>query len=207
MAMERREKNLFREWKRKYGEQFIADGVVNEAAFDASPLPRLVFVLKEVDDCAPGFDLRSFIEAGSPKNGGHTFAPMARWVSAVRGREINFAPEEERKRILLPVAVMNLKKTTGGAITRYGALHAAVMADREFLKEQIRLYLTNPPALPVAAIRCLTCFVTSWAGCRWKIVPGRITAVWMAGVWLSVFITPMQKSADWPHVSRRPLKN
>ena len=62
MAMERREENLFREWKRKYGEQFIADGVVNEAAFDASPLPRLVFVLKEVDDCAPGFDLRSFIE-------------------------------------------------------------------------------------------------------------------------------------------------
>ena len=53
MAMERREENLFREWKRKYGEQFIADGVVNEAAFDASPLPRLVFVLKEVDDCAP----------------------------------------------------------------------------------------------------------------------------------------------------------
>ena len=144
MSMERREENLFREWKRKYGEQFIADGVVNEAAFDASPLPRLVFVLKEVDDCAPGFDLRSFIEAGSPKNGGHTFAPMARWVSAVRGREINFAPEEERKRILLPVAVMNLKKTTGGAITRYGALHAAVMADREFLKEQIRLYLDKP---------------------------------------------------------------
>lgn len=30
------------------------------------------------------------------------------------------------------------------AITRYGALHAAVMADREFLKEQIRLYLDKP---------------------------------------------------------------
>lgn len=205
--MERREENLFREWKRKYGEQFIADGVVNEAAFDASPLPRLVFVLKEVDDCAPGFDLRSFIEAGSPKNGGHTFAPMARWVSAVRGREINFAPEEERKRILLPVAVMNLKKTTGGAITRYGALHAAVMADREFLKEQIRLYLDKPTCFACCGNQVFDLFCDVMAGCRWKIVPGRITAVWMAGVWLSVFITPMQKSADWPHVSGRPLKN
>ena len=143
-----REDALFAKWEKRYGTKFIPDGVVDENSF-ASESPRFVFVLKEVSDCYDDFDLRRFLAQGAPRNGGHTWAPVVRWLGAAGGTIFSYPPDVViRRQWLNKIGAMNLKKTTGSTVADQAGIAQAAKADAEFLKEQVLLYLDKPTIFP-----------------------------------------------------------
>ena len=143
-----REDALFAEWRKRYGAAFIPDGVVDENSF-ASENIRFVFVLKEVAECYGDFDLRRFLAQGAPKNGGHTWGPVTRWLGAAAGVTFSCSPNVDvRKQLLKKIGAMNLKKTTGETHAVKTKIAQAAKNDADLLKEQVSLYLEKPTLFP-----------------------------------------------------------
>ena len=143
-----REDALLAEWTKRYGTKFIPDGVVDEASF-ASENIRFVFVLKEVAECYDDFDLRSFLAQGAPKDGGHTWGPVTRWLGAAAGMTFACTPNVDvRKQWLKKIGAMNLKKTTGKTVAVKKEIAQAAKDDADLLKEQVSLYLEKPTLFP-----------------------------------------------------------
>ena len=144
------EEALFAEWRSSWPEsrqeQFVRDGVVDEEAYLASS-PRLLFVLKEVNDPdGGGWDLREFL-----RNRGcdqmSTWRNISRWIEGIRRlpqdipwQELEEIDPKRRQRALHSIAAVNLKKSPGGGSTDMGAFWAAVNGDGPFLKKQLALY-------------------------------------------------------------------
>ena len=144
----KKEDALFEKWAKKRGEIFIPDGIANENAFAGEKL-RIVFVLKEVSDCGPGFDLRDFLTIGAPGNGGHTWGPATRWLGAVAGTVFQSSPDVDiRKQWLQKIGAMNLKKTSGSTVADQSKIIRFAQEDADLLKEQVWLYLEKPTLFP-----------------------------------------------------------
>ena len=144
----KREDALFEKWVKKYGKTFIPDGIADESVF-AGEKHRFVFVLKEVSECGPGFDLRSFLADGAPGNGGHTWSPVTRWLGAAAGTAFQSSPNADiRKQWLRKIAAMNLKKISGSTVADRAKIIRAAKADADLLGEQVRLYLEKPTLFP-----------------------------------------------------------
>ena len=143
-----REDTLFIEWRKKYGAAFIPDGIVDEDRFASEDI-RFVFVLKEVSECYDDFDLRCFLAQGAPRNGGHTWGPVTRWLGAIAGVTFQVPPDSTtREAWLRRIAAMNLKKTTGGTVAVKTKIVQAARDDADLLREQVRLYLDRPTLFP-----------------------------------------------------------
>jgi len=143
MGIRALEEELFAEWKwNRPG--FVADGVVDEDAYHAST-PRLLFVLKEVNDPGGGeWDLRQFILEGGRAQ---TWDNVTRWVEGVRQlpsdapwNALKNISKERRRKALRSIVAVNLKKSPGGHTTDPAALATIAAEDKAFLKRQFSLY-------------------------------------------------------------------
>lgn len=143
MSITEKEKILFEKWA-KNRQDFVKDGVVYENSYLQSN-PRLLFVMKEVNDSSGGnWDLRDFIREGAIPQ---TWNNIARWVYGIRNldKEINWDflkknTNKLRKEILNSICVMNLKKSPGRGRTNNDELEKIATEDKEYLKEQFPLY-------------------------------------------------------------------
>ena len=145
-----RENDLFDEWSQELGNKpFIKDGAVNPKAHERCCV-KLLFVLKEVNDPdGSGWDLRGFLKKGGRAQ---TWNNVARWVEGIetvvkRGEIRRWddlpdtkALEQDRKKWLRKVVVVNLKKTPGGGSADEDELEEAVNRDRNRIEQQLSLY-------------------------------------------------------------------
>ena len=140
-SLREKEHQLFDIW-RSNTDQFIEDGVVDEQIFLQQKC-RYVFVLKEAN--ALNMSLVGFLRKGAPRNGGHTWNPVCRWLT---GKEsCRFSPEE-RAEILKSIAVVNLKKADdGNSTTNLRKLKKVVERDRDLIRKQLDIYAEHPPVV------------------------------------------------------------
>ncbi len=145
MGIKDMENSLFEEWaKNRSG--FVKDGVVDEDAYLKSS-PKLVFILKEVNDPdGGGWDLRKYIRNGARPQ---TWNNITRWTYGIQNikkdiswSELQQITEEQRKSTLKSICVINLKKSPGGSTTDNDILAKEAREDKIFLKRQFSLY--NP---------------------------------------------------------------
>jgi hypothetical protein len=134
---------LFAEWRRNRP-GFVADGAVDETAYLASS-PRLLFVLKEVNDPHGGdWDLREFLLDGGRAQ---TWNNVTRWIDGIRSlpddipwNAVAEITDGRRQRTLRSIVAMNLKKSPGGHTTDPAALSNAAAADAALINRQFALY-------------------------------------------------------------------
>lgn len=134
-----KEERLFDEWRQKRPD-LVADGVVDERIW-LSRHPRILFVLKEANNFSG--DLRDFLREGGRTQ---TWDSVARWVEGMRRLPdtVFWADlshiESRRLEILRSIAVMNVKKSSGGHTSVSKELESAARQDSELLQKQFSLY-------------------------------------------------------------------
>jgi len=134
-----REDRLFDEWRRQRPD-LVADGVVDERTWLESQ-PRILFVLKEANNFSG--DLREFLREGDRPQ---TWDSVARWVKGMRRLPDTISWSElsdiegQRPAILRSIAVMNVKKSSGGHTSQGKELRHAARQDSELLQRQFSLY-------------------------------------------------------------------
>jgi len=125
---------------------FVADGFIDEGAFNADGI-KLLFVLKEVNDPdGGGWDLRDFVKKGGRPQ---TWDNVARWVHGIRNLDSvpawDFYKEVSdnfRIKTLRSICVINLKKSPGGHTADNGTIWQVMQEDQQYLRKQFSLY--NP---------------------------------------------------------------
>lgn len=145
MGIRDKENELFREWvDNTSGTDFVYDGVVNPDEWEKMPI-HVVFLLKETN----GFsgDLRHFLNAGGRWM---TWNNIARWTYVLRQRVVKKETprwekakriyNETRKYNLRKIAVINVKKRAGTAVTNTQELIEAFRKDnKSFLVRQLNM--------------------------------------------------------------------
>lgn len=134
---------LFADWKRGRLD-FVPDGVVDEKAY-LNSTPRIVYVLKEVNDCdGGGWDLRDYVRGGGRSS---TWSNIARWTYGIRRlpeatpwRSLEEISETFRRDALQSIAAINLKKSPGGHTADFRSVWQAATEDRKFINKQLGFY-------------------------------------------------------------------
>jgi len=175
--IEIKEKELFKEWhqdiiekasgqiQKEYKKdafvdnlyEFIKDGVIKEAEWNAAPL-KIIFVLKEANNSKNEhnkwwMDFKFFLnrEDGAGRNEKETtFTNISRWAYGILNLDEELSWNEihkkgldsnERKKILQKVCVVNLSKQPGGARTKFSNLKDKFERyNKEYLEKQLALY-------------------------------------------------------------------
>lgn len=145
MVIKECEARLFDKWKQETKDvkgHFVSDGIVSEEVF-LKQETKYVFILKEVNDLFTSYQsLCDFLREGAPKNGGHTWNPICRWVDK------NFKNGQSRKEVLSRIAAINLKKHDECMTTTdMSALQKVVLRDRKYILEQMKLYQGYGPTV------------------------------------------------------------
>lgn len=145
MHISKQESKLFDKWKKETKDvkgHFVSDGVVCEEVFLKQDL-KYVFILKEVNDLFSSYkSLTEFLRDGAPKNGGHTWNPVCRWV------EQDFKAGQSRKQVLSKIAAINLKKHDEcRTTTDMAALREVVLRDKKHILEQMKIYQGHGPTV------------------------------------------------------------
>jgi hypothetical protein len=134
--------DLWERWKDHYRalgldpSRICKDGIADEEAFNAAK-NRVVFVLKESNDW-PGGDLTKLM---APEPQYAVMHNVARWAFGILK---DFPPfetanfRESRRWALRSVALINLKKATGGSKADLAAIHIYTRQDHELLREQLK---------------------------------------------------------------------
>lgn len=149
-SLNAREDALFEAWKRRLGhaaENFVPDGAVCGETYE-STWPRIVFLLKEVNDPGGGdWDLRDFLRSGGRWQ---TWNNVTRWTEGILAlpeihpwKNLERIDENARTRGLRKIAAVNIKKTPGGATADAGGLHRFALENGEFIRRQLDLYRPN----------------------------------------------------------------
>ena len=138
MSIRETEERLFEKWQRNR-EGFVRDGVVSETDYLLSH-PKIVFVLKEVNDLkGGGWDLRKFVstEGGRPQ----TWDNITRWVHGIRHLEsmpdwdfYSKITNDFRIETLKSICAFNLKKIPGTNTTNYASLKTVADEDKDYSK-------------------------------------------------------------------------
>lgn len=141
MSIKKEEDLLFEELK-NCSPEIVCDGIVDEKSF-LSARYRIVYILKEVNG-GKNWDLRDFVYDGGRAQ---TWDNIARWTEGILSWEKDFLWEDmqknnenRRKEELKKIAVVNLKKTSGGHTADEKEIHSAACLNSEILKKQIGLY-------------------------------------------------------------------
>lgn len=142
MTLEDKENALFAEWARSR-KDFVRDGVANESLF-LSSTPRVIYVLKEVNDTEGGWDLREFMRSGGRSQ---TWNNITRWTMGIQSldrdipwSELATISEECRQSVVPRLCGVNLKKSPGGHTTDVGGFSEVVKQDSDFIRRQLALY-------------------------------------------------------------------
>ena len=144
MEINKLEKLLFAKWEKRRPEM-AKDGVVDEFEYVKGKV-KVLYILKEVNDWKNG-DLRKFARDGARWR---TWNNIARWQYGIQkyfetGTAVfkNTINHNDRKEILKTIAVLNLKKESGGASSNMGQIWNHANKDKDLLREQIELYDAN----------------------------------------------------------------
>lgn len=148
------EEELFKAWKgTKDGRLgFAVDGAVYPERYLGRGKPKILFILKEVNNKEKGHGRLGDHLLG-PTCGWPTWNNVVRWKLLLDALEedrtlnfeqlwkerLNWIGLEDRNRELRDVAVMNLKKTPGGASSSLRDIADAAATDRAFLDRQMRM--------------------------------------------------------------------
>ena len=143
MSIYQAEEQLFEEWQGSR-EGFVRDGVVSEMEY-LSSLPKVAFILKEVNDPnGGGWDLRKFISEGAQAQ---TWNNVARWVHGIRNLTSipgwDFYAEitnDFRIETLKSICALNLKKSPGTHTSDHASLNAVAKEDKDFVRRQFSIY-------------------------------------------------------------------
>ena len=141
MEIIEQETKLFERWKEKRP-NLIPDGIVNHDVYMKSSV-KVLYILKEVNG-GKNWDLRDFLRKGARWR---TWNNITRWQYGIEKEnsimhfdEINNVNNDIRKKYLNKIAVINLKKESGGRNSKMSEIWDYSWNDREYLKEQIELY-------------------------------------------------------------------
>jgi len=146
MNISEREDELFDRWRR-VRENLVSDGV-NDLSCFLDSTPRILFLLKEVNDPGEdggGWDLREFFgKSGGRSQTGNT---LCRWIEGISSTqselpwcELEHVDSERRRQSFRKVATMNLKKSPGGITTNPKEFLKVTAEDSEFIREQFSFY-------------------------------------------------------------------
>lgn len=149
-SLNKREDALFDEWRlhlANASDEFIRDGAVCGETYE-STWPRIVFMLKEVNDPGGGdWDLREFLRSGGR---GQTWNNVTRWTEGILAlpeirpwKDLDSIDNNARINALKKIAAVNIKKTPGGGAADVDGLHGFARANREFIRRQLDLYKPN----------------------------------------------------------------
>ncbi|MDO4701256.1 MAG: hypothetical protein Q4A47_01385 [Erysipelotrichaceae bacterium] len=155
MNIREKENELFKDYvvtdETKTQKDIVPDGVIDEASFLKAE-KKILFLLKEVNG-GDGWDLRNFVNKNCREDDNdnkpriQTWDNVYRWTRAIlESNSIcwkdveNVEREQHREEILKKIAVMNVKKTSGGSSADGTELKKATKANKEVLRKQIELY-------------------------------------------------------------------
>ncbi len=143
MSIALEEQKLFDEWS-VGRHDFVRDGVVDPGAFGSSA-PRILFVLKEVNDPGGGgWDLREFLREGARSQTWNVGTWWVRSIRALPGQipwsSLDEISEDDRVKELRSIAAMNLKKSPGGHTSDSAEIEDASRRDAELIRRQFELY-------------------------------------------------------------------
>lgn len=121
---------------------FIRDGVVDHEVYWKSK-NKVLFLLKEVNG-GKDWDLREFLHEGGRKQ---TWDNVTRWIIGINNldrditwEEIESISEEQRQEALRQIAVVNVKKVSGGHTSVKEQIANAAENNSEMLRHQIDMY-------------------------------------------------------------------
>ena len=112
---------LFQEWKKAYKENGINEPFVKDGIVDKDKYQGIVWILKDTNDYRKPINelIKSVVETNNKKSGlwkGITWHNVGRSTAKLLNPYITFdEAEKQRKKSLLNIAVLNLKKISGGA--------------------------------------------------------------------------------------------
>jgi hypothetical protein len=122
----------------------VRDGIQDYEKYLSQPC-RILFVLKEVNGFSSTASLRKFLRDGA-LGGGKTWNNVTRWTREILDgaswADVAKVSQEDRREHLARVAVINVKKLSGGAVAVNDELWEAARRDSDLLTEQLELY--NP---------------------------------------------------------------
>ncbi len=138
------EEALFCKWRKKRT-NFIQDGIVCQRNYNMSKI-KVLYVLKEVNGADGGWNFLSFLE-----NGGQwkTWNNIVRWQYGIENidnfqnnnyKNVDKVYNQKRKTYLKNIAVINLKKESGGSSSNMKEIEQYCEEDKELLQKQIELY-------------------------------------------------------------------
>lgn len=138
---------LFSIWEYNYSRnnidrgQFSKDGIIDEDLYDCAP-KKLLFVIRETNDFAEG-DLRVLYKDG-PKH--QMAAQLSKWAAGIFHNFPDFDKVDNdielRNKAMQMIALLNLKKYSGGPTVDFNLLNAFSLFDKEFIK--IEIDIINP---------------------------------------------------------------
>ena len=136
-----KENTFLDDWAAKV-QGFIRDGIVNHEFYWNSKI-RILLLLKEVNG-GENWDLRKFLQEGGRKQ---TWDNVTRWIIGINDleRDIPWAElesitKDQRISALQQIAVVNVKKTSGGHTSVSEQIAAAAINNGEMLCKQIDMY-------------------------------------------------------------------
>lgn len=139
--MREQEKVLFQNWSVNRP-NFILDGVIDEQSYKES-LIKVLYILKDPNG-GKGWDLRELLKDGGPAM---TWNNIARWQYGIANytkvdlwNNIRNITKKFRKEQLNKIAVMNLKKDSGGSTAKMNEIWMYAWNDRINLRKQIEIY-------------------------------------------------------------------
>ncbi|PKK84742.1 MAG: hypothetical protein CVT49_00900 [candidate division Zixibacteria bacterium HGW-Zixibacteria-1] len=154
---------LFEDWKQQYAglkidtTKFSADGIICEDKYDAAK-KKILFVLRETNDFPEG-DLRVLYRDG-PKL--QMAAQLSKWATGILYdfpdySEVDMNENNIRTEAIKSIAIMNVKKYTGGAIADFNLLHVFTKLDKDLIKREIDIIK------PQIIVCCNTFIELMWA--------------------------------------------
>lgn len=137
----KQQNKLFDEWK-KDRSQFVSDGIVDEESYLSSKI-KILYLLKEVNG-GNNWDLCEFIRNGARSQ---TWNNISRWTKGILNldsdipwNELETITQDDRKELLKPICVVNVKKSSGGNTSKRNELYQAAYEDRKYIMKQIYIY-------------------------------------------------------------------
>ncbi len=146
-----REEVLFDRWKANHV-SFIPDGVVDEDAWNRAGT-KILFLLREVNDCPAGFDERNYLKYYFDPKHKYMHSPtidnLILWAYGIQKlpKFTSWSDVENNayaSNVLESVALVNIKKTSGGGTVDWDSFdkYFSTELNREYIKEQLQIY--NP---------------------------------------------------------------
>ena len=138
--------NLFEEWRLsrdEYQNNFAPDGIINEIEWEATN-PKIMLMLKETNDYND--DVCKLVREVWEGTKYPIWNNIARWTYGISNIRDGYYPAfveanrpENMKKSVMKIAIMNLKKTTGGGSSDMEIIQEYALRDKSFISRELEL--------------------------------------------------------------------